>query len=73
MDANDQSEFSKLTLAEQYDRLAKLRAIAIVAALGDDELLDRMIGGIVDQSPQALPDAAGIADEVDAWLAGGAQ
>lgn len=73
MDANDQSEFSKLTLAEQYDRLAKLRAIAIVAALGDDELLDRMIGGIVDQSPQALPEAVEIADEVDAWLAGGAQ
>ena len=65
--------FDELSLSEQYDRLAKLRAIAIVAALGDDAMLDRMIGDIVDPSPEALPEAVEIADAVDAWLAGGAQ
>ena len=64
--------FENLPLSEQYDRLAKLRAIAIVAALGDDAMLDRMIGDIVDPSPEALPEAVEIADAVDAWLAGGA-
>lgn len=64
--------FDELSLAEQYRRLQKLRVAAIVAALGDDAMLDRVLGDILDDTPEALPDAAGIADEVDAWLAGGA-
>ena len=64
--------FDNLTLSEMYDRLAKLRMVAIAATLGDDELIDKLIGDIVDPSPEALPEAAEIADAVDAWLAGGA-
>ncbi len=44
MDANDQSEFSKLTLAQQYAALAKLRACVVAISLGDDELLDKLLG-----------------------------
>ena len=70
MDANDQSEFSKLTLAQQYAALAKLRACVVAISLGDDELLDKLLGA---DAPQDEPDAEAveIADAVDAWLAGG--
>lgn len=64
--------FDNLSLSEMYDRLAKLRMVAIAATLGDDELIDKLIGDIVDPSPEALPEAVEIADAVDAWLAGGA-
>ena len=64
--------FDNLPLSEMYDRLAKLRMVAIAATLGDDELIDKLIGDIVDPSPEALPEAVEIADAVDAWLAGGA-
>lgn len=64
--------FDELSLSEQYRRLQKLRVAAIVAALGDDAMLDRVLGDILDDTPEALPDAAEIADAVGAWLAGGA-
>lgn len=64
--------FDNLSLSEMYDRLAKLRMVAIAATLGDDELIDKLIGDIVDPSPEALPEGVEIADAVDAWLAGGA-
>ena len=67
-----QDDFQNLTLAEMYDRLSKLRMVAIAATLGDDAIIDKLIGNIIDPSPAALPEGAEIADAVDAWLAGGA-
>ena len=65
--------FDKLTLSQMHDRLAKLRMVAIAATLGDDELIDKLIGDILDDTPEALPDGAALADAADQWLAGGAQ
>lgn len=68
------SEFSKLPLWRQAEILTELRAAVILATMGDDSLIRKMIGdNPPDVDPGApLPDGAALADDVAAWLAGGA-
>ncbi len=59
--------FAALTLREMHDYLEELKAAVIIAAYtGDNSNLPQLVD--VD----TVPDGDGLADAVDAWLAGGA-
>lgn len=60
-------EFAALPLHEQQRRLSMLRAAVVMMTLGDFSMIDRMIGTV----DPGVSDAVGVADAVDAWLAGG--
>lgn len=64
--------FDRLSLREQHERLQQLRAIVVLLVSGDVDTVNRLIGDIVAPD-DPLPDGDGLADAVDAWLAGGAQ
>lgn len=66
------TDFSDLPLREQYARLERLRAIVMLLSLGDDDLVNRLLGDIVSPAAEPLPDATDLADAVDQWLNGGA-
>jgi len=60
-----------LPLREKHELLTRLRAAVVLLTLGDTGIVDQLIGDIVP-ADDPLPDSAGVADAVDAWLAGGA-
>lgn len=66
------TDFSSLPLRDQASRLERLRAIVILLSLGDDDLIDRLLGDIVSPAAEPLPDGADVAAAVEEWLAGGA-
>lgn len=66
------TDFSSLPLRDQYSRLERLRAIVILLSLGDDDLIDRLLGDIVSPAAEPLPDGADLANAVEQWMNGGA-
>lgn len=64
--------FDNLPLREQRRRLELLRAAVVLMVSGDSSMIDRMIGDIDPPVDDPIPGAEGVADAVDAWLAGGA-